>query len=330
MTAAPALLVPYLTSIEEHLVQVLDQYISPSTLYQPVRYLFDAGGKRIRPLLVVLAAEACSVTHWHHAVPAAVAVELLHTFTLVHDDIMDRSPLRRGRQTVHVRWGDSIAILAGDVMMGIAMRELEQSARHAHRPLDVVSAFSTGLIDVCDGQALDLEFQTRTDVTEADYMDMITKKTAKLLEMSVAIGGSIANASHEHIQALRLFARNLGIAFQLQDDLLDVTADASFGKTPGGDLVEGKRTWLVLTAQQRVSQPNHTVLMDKFFADGGIRPDQIPEMRAMLDSVGVLRDAQQLVHNLTKQAFTFLHHLPETPARSLLEHLGLQLMGRTT
>lgn len=330
MTAAPALLVPYLTSIEEHLVQVLDQYISPSTLYQPVRYLFDAGGKRIRPLLVVLAADACRAPYWHHAVPAAVAVELLHTFTLVHDDIMDRSPLRRGRQTVHVRWGDSVAILAGDVMMGIAMRELEQSARHAHRPLDVVSAFSTGLIDVCDGQALDLEFQTRADVTEADYMDMITKKTAKLLEMSVAIGGSIANAPHEHIQALRLFARNLGIAFQLQDDLLDVTADASFGKTPGGDLVEGKRTWLVLTAQQRVSQPHHTALINQFFADGGIRTDQIPEMRSMLDSVGVLRDAQQLVHNLTKQAFTFLHHLPETPARSLLEHLGLQLMGRTT
>jgi geranylgeranyl diphosphate synthase type II len=319
----------YLEAVDAHLTSVLDRYLSPVSLYDPVRYLFDAGGKRIRPLLVLLAAEACG-SAWQPALPAAVAVELLHAFTLVHDDIMDRSALRRGRETVHVRWGDSVAILAGDVMMGIAMRELEQSARHSKQPMDVVSAFSTGLIDVCDGQALDLEFQTRHDVTEDQYIDMITKKTAKLLEMSVAIGATIADAPAPHIEALRAFARNLGIAFQLQDDLLDVTADASFGKTAGGDLVEGKRTWLVLAAQQRATAPEHVQIIERFFADGGIPPASVLTMRGVMNALGVLDDARAKVQTTTTAAFGYLEQLPASPARDRLADLAKQLMHRTT
>ncbi len=329
MAAAQASQQAYLASIDAHLSDVLERYASPISLYEPVRYLFDAGGKRIRPLLVLLAAEACGAP-WQPAIPAAVAVELLHVFTLVHDDIMDRSALRRGRETVHVRWGDSVAILAGDVMMGIAMRELEQSARHSKHPMDVVAAFSTGLIDVCDGQALDLEFQTRHDVTEEQYEDMITKKTAKLLEMSVAIGATVANAPELHVRALRLFARNLGIAFQLQDDLLDVTGDASFGKTPGGDLVEGKRTWLVLAARQRATMPDHVELMNRFFADGGIPADQVESMRNALEAMGVLADARTKVQSTTNAAFGYLEQLPPSAARDRLADLAQQLMHRTT
>lgn len=329
MPPALAEFTPYLSEVDSHLSDVLGMYRSPSCLYDPVRYLFDAGGKRIRPLLVVLSAEACG-TNWRPAVPAAVAVELLHTFTLVHDDIMDKSALRRGRETVHVRWGDSLAILAGDVMMGIAMRELERSARSAARPMDVVAAFSSGLIDVCDGQALDLDFQTRHNVTEDEYIEMITKKTAKLLEMSVCIGAAIAGASNEHTNALKQFARNLGIAFQLQDDVLDVVGGEGFGKTPGGDLVEGKRTWLVLASLKRAVRSDHRQRIESFFANGGIAVSEVVEMRTMMDELGVIRDARQRVHDVTTAAYTFLEQLPATPARNTLAALGRMLMNRTS
>jgi len=329
MPPALAEFTPYLSEVDSHLSDVLGMYRSPSCLYDPVRYLFDAGGKRIRPLLVVLSAEACG-THWRPAVPAAVAVELLHTFTLVHDDIMDKSALRRGRETVHVRWGDSLAILAGDVMMGIAMRELERSARSAARPMDVVAAFSSGLIDVCDGQALDLDFQTRHDVSEDEYIEMITKKTAKLLEMSVSIGAAIAGASNEHTNALQQFARNLGIAFQLQDDVLDVVGGEGFGKTPGGDLVEGKRTWLVLACQQRATLAEHKQLLNTFFANGGVEVSQVQDMRSMMDTLGVISDARGRVLHATSNAYQYLDMLPPSPARHALAALGRTLMNRTS
>lgn len=329
MPAAPARLLQHRTAIETTIGRVLQEYQQPTSLYDPVRYLFDAGGKRIRPLLVTLSAEACGAT-LDHAVPAAAAVELLHTFTLVHDDIMDRSALRRGRPTVHMKWNDSVAILSGDVMMGMAMRLLQESAQHAPRPLDVISAFSTGLIDVCDGQALDMEFQERSSVTEDEYMDMITKKTAKLLEMSVAIGAGIAGASAQHATALRAFALGIGVAFQMQDDILDLTGGDAFGKTPGGDVLEGKKTWLILSAQRRATQAHHRALIGEFFANNGLPKERIADVQSMCDELGVLEDARRMVEVHTTQAFHHLHSLPVSEARYDLEILAQSLMQRTT
>ncbi|RPI65686.1 MAG: polyprenyl synthetase family protein, partial [Ignavibacteriae bacterium] len=170
------MLTSYTERIEVALQQCLDEFTHPGSLYDPVHYLFVGGGKRVRPILTLLSCEAVG-GNADHAMSAALAVELLHNFTLVHDDIMDRSPMRRGRPTVHTAFDENTAILSGDVMMGMAMRMLERSARHAPDPIDVITAFSTGLIDVCEGQALDMAFMTRSDVTADEYFHMIEQKT---------------------------------------------------------------------------------------------------------------------------------------------------------
>lgn len=332
----------YVDEIESALRDVMATYRSPHSLYDPVHYLFDGGGKRIRPLMTLLACEACGGVR-AHAMPAALAVELMHNFTLVHDDIMDSSAMRRGRPTVHMKWDLNTAILSGDVMMGVAMRLLEQSARHAAAPVDVFSAFSTGLIDVCDGQALDLELQTSPSASIDAYFDMITKKTARLLETSVVLGAHIAGAASPLTETLRTFARNIGVAFQLQDDVLDLLGTDGFGKTPGGDVIEGKRTWLILTARERVAAARsgdrvhdrasidaYHELLAAFDAQSGLPKERVPEVRAMMDALGVIDDARAVVRDLTEDAFAHLHALPASEARDMLHHLATQLMGRTT
>ena len=338
----PATLNTYISEIERALQDVLSGYRAPHSLYDPVHYLFEGGGKRIRPLLTLLACEACGGKR-EHAMPAALSSELMHNFTLVHDDIMDSSAMRRGRPTVHTKWDVNTAILSGDVMMGVAMRLLEQSARHAPSPVDVFAAFSTGLIEVCDGQALDLELQTSTQASIDAYFEMITKKTARLLETSVVLGAHIAGASQPHVDALRTFARDIGVAFQMQDDLLDLLGTDGFGKTPGGDIIEGKRTWLVLTANERVNRgldgqatvsatdlAAYRTMLDAFDATPGLPAERVPEVRSMMDALGVLDDARAVVRDLTENAFAHLHALPESDSRSMLQGLAQQLMARTT
>lgn len=332
----------YLEEIEGALLDVLSGYRAPHSLYDPVHYLFEGGGKRIRPLMTILACEACGGSRGD-AMPAALAVELMHNFTLVHDDIMDSSAMRRGRATVHTKWDVSTAILSGDVMMGVAMRLLERSARVAPQPVDVFAAFSTGLIDVCDGQALDLELQTTQNASTDAYFEMITKKTARLLETSVALGAHIAGAGLPQVDTLRTFARDIGVAFQLQDDVLDLLGSDGFGKTPGGDIIEGKRTWLVLTAASRLRQNNertvgiapstlaeYRAMMDAFEANHGLPQERVTDVRTMMEALGVIDDARAVVRNLTEDAFAHLHALPASTSRDLLQQLATQLMARTT
>jgi len=331
-------LTSYTELVEHALGEELAAYIAPSWLYDPVRYLMDGGGKRVRPVLTLLCCEAAGGTR-EDCMPAAVAVELLHNFTLVHDDIMDRSLMRRGRATVHTQFGESAAILAGDVLMGISMRLLERSVRAAsmhtrERQIDgmgVIAAFSTGLIDVCDGQALDLAFMSRNNVTIDEYFTMITKKTARLLEMSATIGARLAGADESTIEHLRTFAADLGIAFQVQDDLLDIIGTATFGKATGGDIVEGKRTWLMLAARERTRDTNTAwqQLVDDFFTQNGLEASHIPDVTTMLYELGIINDARSLVEQYSKVAFAHLHALPHSPARDLLEQLGTGLMSRT-
>ncbi|MCX6140158.1 MAG: polyprenyl synthetase family protein [Candidatus Kapabacteria bacterium] len=334
MATHPAeLLAPYLADVEEALHGALKEFTEPAWLYEPVRYLFEGGGKRIRPILTLLACESVGGDR-ASALPAAVAVELLHNFTLVHDDIMDSSDKRRGRDTVHVRWNQSAAILAGDVMMGMAMRLLMRSAHHAPKPLDVIDAFSTGLIEVCDGQALDLAFMDRDDVTPEEYFTMIEKKTARLLEMSVAIGANVGGATNGRVEALRSFAREIGIAFQMQDDILDITGSEAFGKSPGGDIVEGKRTWLMLECARRVREdkeadPDHSQLIALFFANNGIARERVADVLSMMGTYRVVTDATALVEKFTLDAFEHLHIVPKSPARDLLEVLARMLMARS-
>ena len=324
------MLTSYTNRIDAALQQCLDEFTYPGSLYDPVHYLFVGGGKRVRPILTLLACEAAGGNS-DHAMSAALSVELLHNFTLVHDDIMDRSPMRRGRPTVHKAFDENTAILSGDVMMGMAMRMLERSARHAPDPIAVIGAFSTGLIEVCEGQALDMAFMTRSDVRADEYFHMIEQKTAKLLEMSVNIGALIAGAPSDQVEALRVFAREIGLAFQLQDDLLDLFGSEKFGKAPGGDLVEGKRTWLVLTARDRANSATSSAcagIMHDFFANNGIPRERVSEMVDCMTQLGVIDEAEALIRTTTEDAYAHLHHLPDTAARGLLEFLAKQLMER--
>lgn len=332
MAISPEAYAPYQQDVEQALRSALDEFREPRWLYDPVHYLFDGGGKRVRPVLTLLACEAVGGDR-AAALPAAIAVELLHNFTLVHDDIMDSSEKRRGRDTVHVKWDTNVAILSGDVMMGMALRLLMRSAQHAPRPLDVIDAFSTGLIEVCDGQALDLAFMERRDVTPEEYFAMIERKTARLLEMSVAIGANVGGATNGRVESLRTFARDIGIAFQLQDDVLDIIGSEQFGKMPGGDILEGKRTWLMLECTRRVRErtdasEQHQQLLDAFYAGATLTKTDVPAVLAMLHEYNVITDATALVERYTNDAFAHLHALPSTPARDLLEGLGRQLMER--
>ena len=211
----------YQKAVDEALDKCLANFATPNNLYDPVHYLFEAGGKRVRPILTILACEIVGGTS-EQAIPASVAVELLHNFTLVHDDIMDNSPMRRGRNTVHEQYDVNTAILSGDVMIGIALKHVEESAKYAKDPIRLMRAFSTGLIEVCEGQSLDVTLAEASDVKPDEYFTMIEKKTARLLEMSVAIGALIGQASEQQIDDVTTFAREVGIAFQLQDDLLDL------------------------------------------------------------------------------------------------------------
>ena len=220
---------------------------SPATLYDPARYILEGKGKRIRPFLTLLASEAVSGSS-DNALGVALGIEVLHNFTLMHDDIMDAADLRHGRPTVHKQWDVNAAILAGDMMIAcayeLALKAI--SSRHA----EMAHIFNDANITICEGQALDMELEQRKDVTIADYLDMIAKKTGRLISAALEAGGVAGNGTPAEIAALATFGEKIGRAFQIQDDYLDIMADdGKSGKVPGGDVINGKKTWpKVLTA----------------------------------------------------------------------------------
>jgi len=218
----------------------------PKNLYDPIRYTFSHGGKRMRPSLVLL---ACNLFggNMDDALGAAVSVEIFHNFTLLHDDIMDNAPLRRGHTTVHEKWDENVAILSGDTMMIMAYQELLRTPDRVLRP--VLECFNVTAKEVCEGQQFDMDFETRDDVTVEEYLSMITLKTSVLLASSLKVGALIGGASNEEAQRMYDFGLNIGIAFQLQDDLLDVFGNSvEVGKQAGGDIISNKKTFLMLTA----------------------------------------------------------------------------------
>ncbi len=300
---------------------------TPAMLYEPIRYVMLSGGKRVRPVLTMLCCEAVGGT-CNQAQYGAIAVELIHNFTLVHDDIMDAAPMRRNMPTVHTKWNDSAAILAGDCMIALAYSAALLSAPHNAR--EIIDALSTGIAEVCEGQALDLEFQKKDTVTLDDYLLMIDKKTAKMLELAANVGGYIGNGSAEHIKALRQYANSLGIAFQIQDDLLDASAEQEhFGKTVGGDIIEGKKTYLILRALQKVSTADDITLLGKFVHQQGLPSDEVPLMQELFERNGIFLEAQTDVEHLIGKAHAALDTLPASDARAMLHWFADMLMNRT-
>jgi geranylgeranyl diphosphate synthase type II len=297
----------------------------PRSVYDPIEYVLTAGGKRIRPVLTLLACESVGGTS-HRALNAAVAVEMLHNFTLVHDDIMDSATTRRGRETVHRKWDNNVAILAGDQLVALAYQTLLQS--EGNRTTEMVETFTAAFREVCEGQGLDEELESRNDVTIRDYLQMIDKKTAAMIAGATRIGGIVGGGSSKEIKALYTYGRYLGRAFQIQDDLLDVTADyRSFGKTIGGDLQEGKKTYLLLRARER-STGNDRKLLLKVVGKQNLRWRDIVAIRTIFERYDVIKDARILVRKTTLSAQRALGVLRPGRAKAMLAWLADRLLER--
>jgi len=249
------------SQFDEYFHQLINELSKdPENLYQPVHYFLNLDGKRIRPLLTLIAAD-CFNGNIKEAMPAAAAVELFHNFSLIHDDIMDKAPLRRGKQTVHEKWNSNIAILSGDVLFAKAYQQLNKCERNISAQL--FDVFSETAKEVCEGQQYDMDFEIRKDVSIAQYIEMIKLKTAALLACSLKMGAICAGAPGKNADLFYAAGRNLGIAFQLTDDYLDVFGETEkVGKQSGGDIISNKKTWLLLKAIELASPQQKTSLQN--------------------------------------------------------------------
>ena len=301
----------------------------PSAMYDPVRYVLEGKGKRFRPVLLLLAAEAFGAKT-AMALSAALAVEVFHNFTLVHDDIMDHAAERRGRPTVHVKWDESTAILCGDLLLALSYDLLARlDARiPPERVAAILRAYYPMVGRLCEGQTLDKVFETQPDVAVADYLQMIDRKTGALLETALEIGGRVGGASERHLAALRQTGRQVGRAFQIQDDLLDLTADdARWGKTIGGDLIEGKKTFLLLRALERAEGDEHA-WFQRIVEKRGLPAAQVPEARERMERLGVLGEARAAVARHSAAALDGLDELPAAAAVETLRWLIRRMQAR--
>ena len=298
----------------------------PASLYEPGSYILNSGGKRLRPLLVLLSSKAVG-GKFEKVYNAAAAVEMLHNFTLVHDDIMDNAEKRRGRLTLHKMFNHNTAILTGDSLLSIAYEYLLKDCNGNSK--EVVSSFTHGLIEVCEGQSLDTDFESRKNVSLSEYIIMIKKKTAAMAEMCCRIGALLGGGTNSQVNALGNYGLNLGIAFQIQDDLLDISADEKkFGKTIGGDLVEGKKTFLFLEALEKSRGEDRKKLM-KVIEKKGIRRSQVIYYKMIYEKLGILDDARREIRAYTQRALRSINLLDEEN-KKIFKWLADSLIHRTS
>lgn len=279
----------------------------PESLYEPIRYLMAIGGKRLRPLLCLLAYSIYK-KNITKVVPYAVAVEVFHNFTLMHDDIMDKSPLRRGKRTVHEKWDLNTAILSGDVML---VKVYEKFARlDAITLKEVLTAFNACAVAVCEGQQMDMDFERTQTVRESDYLRMISLKTGVLLGFSLELGAILAGADKRERKALRDFGVRIGAGFQLKDDLLDVYGDpAKVGKKSGRDIVANKKTYLLIHALEKSSGAQKTRLRRWLNANDFAEEEKINAVKAIYDEVGVREETQNKIESEFNFAFRQLNKI---------------------
>ena len=297
----------------------------PKSLYEPCSYILNGGGKRLRPFLVLISAKAVG-GKFKDVYNAAVAVEILHNFTLAHDDIMDNSPKRRGRKTLHKKYDVNTAILAGDNLIALAYESLLKDCKVNTK--SIVSTFTKAVIEVCEGQSLDKDFELRKNVSIAEYKKMIYKKTAALAEMCCLIGAQLIGASAKEIKAVSNYGKNLGMAFQIQDDLLDIVGEENqFGKTIGSDLVEGKKTYLFLRALEKSNTKERTELL-KVVKQKGISRNEIQKYSQLYIKLGIIKDAEHEIVKYTKLALKNLSSLKNGDGKNLMFWLANALITR--
>ncbi len=299
----------------------------PASLYNPMYYLLAAGGKRIRPVLLMLSCGAVG-GKIEDSIKAAAAVELLHTFTLVHDDIMDNDDLRRSMKTVHKKWDNATAILAGDGLVTVAYQTLLQTK--SNKLKEILECFTDGLLVLCEGQALDKEFEEIDEVTLQQYEDMIERKTAKLIEVSCLIGGLIGNAEVREIENLQNFSFFLGKAFQIQDDLLDLVSHKDIaGKPVGSDIVADKKTYLTIHFFKN-SIPEDRKKFITIQKKKKILTSDIQAVKEIFIKTGTISAAKSKIDQLINQAIDNLHGLKCSEMRDQLEKVVLKIKKRNS
>jgi len=299
---------------------------SPENLYEPVAYILQLGGKRLRPILALLSAEAFGKKP-KKALGVALAIEVFHNFTLLHDDIMDQAPIRRGKQTVHKKWNVNTGILSGDVMLIKAYQYLEVYKPKVFKAL--IKVFSQTAKEVCEGQQYDMDFETRNDVALPEYLKMIKYKTSVLVAASLQMGALVAKASQEDQQKIYNFGISLGMAFQLQDDYLDTFGDAAtFGKQIGGDILENKKTWLYLKTLEKADATDQKQLQALYSIIARDSTTKIKEVKALFKKYQVDRLIQEKITTYTTKALEIIAgiELKEMPKKQLKELvLGLAI-----
>ena len=316
----------YFDTIESELLKI-EYAASPDGLYAPVRYELSLGGKRVRPLLALLACELfggdCRL-----ALNAAVGLEIFHNFTLLHDDVMDKADVRRGKPTVHKVWNENTAILSGDAMEIIAFRYIART--EAPHTGAVIDWFLKTALEICEGQQFDMEFEHRDDVTEEEYIEMIRLKTAVLLGGALKIGAIIGGANETDADLIYRFGESLGLAFQLQDDWLDVYGDpARFGKKIGGDILNNKKTYMLINAQRRAEGADVEEL-SRWLAAAEYNPaEKIAAVTALYNRVGAGELCLQQVDTYSRRAIDALRQIGVAEsAKQPLYDLATSLMKR--
>jgi len=321
-------------SIEEyqlHFVTYLEKYAiakEPKNLYEPVQYILKLGGKRLRPVLTLMTTDVFN-GDYRDALNAALSVEVFHNFSLVHDDIMDDAPLRRGQETVHEKWDINTGILSGDAMLIMAYQLFENYKPDTFQAL--AKLFSKTALEVCEGQQFDVDFETRNDVTIPEYLKMIEYKTAVLVGAAMKMGAIVAGASNEDQNNIYEFGKNLGIAFQLQDDYLDAFGDPeAFGKQVGGDIIENKKTYLYLKALEFSNVKEQEELRQLFASNPENVNTKIEVAKQFFVHTGSADITKQAIKDYTNKAFLGLESLNiSEDKKTLLKNFGISLMNRT-
>jgi geranylgeranyl diphosphate synthase type II len=298
----------------------------PKLLYEPIIYSMSGGGKRIRPVLLLLTVDAFGGSV-DEAMPAALAVEVFHNFTLLHDDIMDNAAMRRGKPSVFAKWGGNVAILSGDTMLIVAYKHLLRvKQEYVQR---VFTIFSDMAIEVCEGQQYDMDFESVANVSAEEYISMIERKTSALLSGSAMIGATLAGASDDDVKKIYRYATELGLAFQLQDDMLDSYGDESLGKKIGGDILEGKKTFLMIQAMRQATDEERNTLLTTHLSTELSDAEKIATVKALYDKYDVKRYTEQQIELRFERALAALSTLSIAGERTAhLAEFARNLMGR--
>ncbi|MEO6884424.1 MAG: polyprenyl synthetase family protein [Bacteroidia bacterium] len=300
---------------------------SPEELYRPITYMLSLDGKRTRPVLLLNACEMFG-GNIKKALPAALSIELFHNFTLMHDDIMDKAPLRRNQTTVHQKWNENVAILSGDTLLVEAYKCLSKCEKKSFS--NVFSIFNSTAIEVCRGQQLDMNFETQKKVSVNDYLEMITLKTAVLIAASLKIGALTAGATNTEAEKIYAFGKNIGIAFQLQDDLLDVYGDETkFGKQTGGDILANKKTLLLISALDKADNDTRKKLKKIVAQKNNFSKEKISAVKKIYDELGVKSIAESYIQQYYKKAMKNMDAI-KIPAskKIILKSFAESLMNR--